>query len=213
MQAIQLVFLEDWNWVANELIDLHWNSQFQEANQHTAIIPTGPSDPAESWKLMMAEAANSAKQRLWITSPYFVPDGGVLTALQTASLRGVDLRILIPEMHDHITVWLAAFTYQRQTLPFGIKIYKYTKGFLHQKTLLVDDSMAGVGTANLDNRSFRLNFEITALSTNTKFINEMSAMLEKDFSSARLIAHNELNDRSFGFRIAARIARLFSPIL
>lgn len=213
VQAIQLVFLEDWNWVANELIDLHWNSKFQEANQHTAIIPTGPSDPADSWKLMMAEAANSARQRLWITSPYFVPDAGVLTALQTAALRGVDVRILIPHMPDHLTVWLAAFTYQRQTLPFGIKIYKYTKGFLHQKTLLVDDNMAGVGTANLDNRSFRLNFEITALSTNIKFIREVAAMLEKDFASARLLAHNELDDRSFGFRIAARIARLFSPIL
>ena len=213
VQALQLVFLEDWNWVANEVIDLHWNSQFQEANQHTAIIPTGPSDPADSWKLMVAEAANSARKRLWITSPYFVPDGGLLTALQTASLRGVDVRILIPERHDHLTVWLAAFTYQRQTLPFGIKIYKYTKGFLHQKTLLVDDSMAGVGTANLDNRSFQLNFEITALSTNIKFISQMAAMLEKDFASARLIAHNELDDRSFGFRIAARIARLFSPIL
>jgi len=213
VQAIQLVFLEDWNWVSNELIDLHWNSCYQEANQHTAIIPTGPSDPADSWKLMMAEAANSARKRLWITSPYFVPDGGVLTALQTASLRGVDVRILIPEMPDHRTVWLAAFTYQRQTLPFGIKLYKYTKGFLHQKTLLVDDNMAGVGTANLDNRSFRLNFEITALSTNIKFIREMAAMLEKDFASARLIAHNELDDRSFGFRIAARAARLFSPIL
>ncbi|MFC4991727.1 cardiolipin synthase [Rubritalea tangerina] len=213
VQAIQLVFLEDWNWVANELIDLHWNSSPQSADQHTAIIPTGPSDPAESWKLMMAEAANSARQRLWITSPYFVPDGGVLTALQTASLRGVDVRILIPEMPDHLTVWLAAFTYQRQTLPFGIKLYKYTKGFLHQKTLLIDDSMAGVGTANLDNRSFRLNFEITALSTNIKFIREIAAMLEKDFASARLLAHNELDDRSFGFRLLARTARLFSPIL
>lgn len=213
VQAIQLVFLEDWNWVANELIDLHWNSSFQEADQHTAIIPTGPSDPADSWKLMMAEAANSARKRLWLTSPYFVPDAGVLTALQTAALRGVDVRILIPHMPDHLIVWLAAFTYQRQTLPFGIKIYKYTKGFLHQKTLLVDDNMAGVGTANLDNRSFKLNFEITAISTNIKFIGEVAAMLEKDFASARLLAHNELDDRSFGFRIAARIARLFSPIL
>lgn len=213
IQAIQLVFLEDWHWATGRTPNLSWQCSGHPSNKHVAVIPTGPSDPADSWQLMVAEAANSSNKRLWITSPYFVPDGGVLTALQTAALRGVDVRIMIPDKPDHLIVWLAAFSFQHQTLPFGIKIYKYCEGFLHQKVMLVDDRMAAVGTANLDNRSFRLNFEITALSTDSELIEEVNTMLEKDFACCRLLTHNELDQRPLYFRLSARIARLFSPIL
>lgn len=213
VQAIQLVYLEDWNWAANEILDLNWSCSPNEANQECAIIPTGPSDFADSWQLIVAEAANSARERLWITSPYFVPDGGVMTALKTASLRGVDVRVMIPEKADHLIVWLAAFSYQAETLPFGIKLYRYTEGFLHQKTMLIDDRLACVGTANLDNRSFRLNFEISAFTPDPTFISSVRQMLEKDFADSRKIEHDELDDRSFFFKIAARAARLMSPIL
>ena len=212
VQAVQLVFLEDWFWAANELLDLHWDNRPQKADQIAAIIPTGPADPADSWQLVVAEAANSARSRLWITSPYFVPDEGVLTALQAAAIRGVDVRILIPERPDHLMVWLSSFTYYEQSIPFGIRIFRYHRGFLHQKVMLIDQRLATVGTANLDNRSFRLNFEITAFSTDQRFVEQSTAMLERDFSHAREASAGDFTDKQFLFRAACRAARLLAPL-
>jgi cardiolipin synthase len=214
VQAIQLVFLEDWNWAAGTPVgELDWDGDPQPHDEITAILPTGPADPADSWQLVVAEACNTARERLWITSPYFVPDQGVLTALQTAALRGVDVRILLPEKPDHLMVWLAAFTFYEETLPYGIRLFRYHEGFLHQKVMLVDARYGFVGTGNLDNRSFRLNFEITAVSTDSGFIREMIDMLERDFARSRLVAMDDFTRRPVGFRLACRAARLASPVL
>jgi cardiolipin synthase len=213
VQAIQLVFLEDWNWAANEVPDLDWTGQAETADQVAAIIPTGPADPLDSWQLVVAEAANTARERLWIASPYFVPDPGVLTALQAASIRGVDVRILIPQKADHLLVWLSAYTYFEQTIPVGVKVFRYQRGFLHQKVMLVDERLACVGTANLDNRSFRLNFEISALSPDPAFVDEVAHMLDIDFGHSKEVRVEEFTERSFAFRLACRIARLMAPVL
>ncbi|BCX46479.1 cardiolipin synthase [Haloferula helveola] len=214
VQAIQLVFLEDWNWAADARIeDLDWDGDPQPHDEITAILPTGPADPADSWQLVVAEACASARDRLWITSPYFVPDAGVLTALQTAALRGVDVRILLPEKADHLMVWLAAFTFYEEALPYGIRLFRYTAGFLHQKVMLVDDRYGFVGTGNLDNRSFRLNFEITAVTTDRAFISDLREMLEHDFERSREVAMEDFTERNVAFRLACRAARLAAPVL
>ncbi len=212
VQAIQLVFIEDWNWAADEVPDLDWSGQAETADQIAAVIPTGPADPLDSWLLVVAEAANTARDRLWIASPYFVPDDGVLTALQTAAIRGVDVRILIPEKADHLLVWLSAFTYFEQAIPFGVTIHRYKRGFLHQKVMLVDERLACVGTANLDNRSFRLNFEISALSSDPAFVDEVAHMLEIDFQHSTPVAVEDFTKASFPFRLACRAARLMAPV-
>lgn len=212
VQAVQMVFLEDWFWAANRVPDLHWDTQPEEADQVAAVIPTGPSDPADSWQLIVAEAANSAREKLWITSPYFVPDEGVLTALQAAAIRGVDVRILIPERADHLLVWLSAFSYYEQSIPFGVKLFRYHRGFLHQKVMLIDKRLAAVGTANLDNRSFRLNFEITTFSTDRTFVNTVTEMLTADFNHAREASVEDFTGKPFLFRAACRGARLFAPV-
>jgi cardiolipin synthase len=212
VQAVQVVFLEDWFWAANRIPELNWETAPEQADQIAAIIPTGPSDPADSWQLVVAEAANSSRERLWITSPYFVPDEGVLTALQAAAIRGVDVRILIPERPDHLMVWLSAFSYYEQSLPYGIRIFRYQRGFLHQKVMLIDHRLAAVGTANLDNRSFRLNFEITAFSTDGGFVQQVADMLHQDFEGAREANVGDFSSRSFLFRAACRGARLLAPI-
>lgn len=212
VEAAQLVFLEDWFWAANRLPKLRWDSHAEDADQIAAVIPTGPADPADSWQLLVAEAANTARKRLWIASPYFVPDEGVLTALQAAAIRGVDVRILIPERADHLLVWLSAFSYYEQSIPFGVRLFRYHRGFLHQKVLLIDDRLAAVGTANLDNRSFRLNFEISAFSPDRAFVDEVAAMLEEDFRHAREALVDDFTRRSFPFRAACRAARLLAPI-
>jgi cardiolipin synthase len=212
VEALQLVFLEDWYWVTNRMLDLTWEKEVEPANQIAAVIPTGPADGADSWQLLVVESANMARDKLWIASPYFVPDEGVMAALQTASLRGVDVRILIPERADHTLVWLSAFTYYEQSLPFGVRIFRYHKGFLHEKVMLVDDKLAAVGSANLDNRSFRLNFEITAFSPDPKFIREVAAMLAEDFTHSIEATMEDFTGKPFWFRVAARFARLFAPV-
>jgi cardiolipin synthase A/B len=212
VQAVQLVFLEDWFWATDRMPDLHWETQAEAADQIAAIIPTGPADPADSWQLLVAEAANTSRKKLWITSPYFVPDEGVLTALQAAAIRGVDVRILIPERADQLLVWLSAFSYYEQSIPFGVKLFCYQKGFLHQKVMLIDERLAAVGTANLDNRSFRLNFEITAFSTDLKFVRHVEGMLVTDFNQAREAKVEDFRSKPFLFRAACRAARLLAPI-
>ena len=212
VQAVQLVFLEDWFWASSEVPELQWDTQEKEADQIAAIIPTGPADPADSWQLVVAEAANSSRTQLWIASPYFVPDEGVLTALQAAAIRGVDVRILLPERADHLLVWLSAFSYYEQSIPFGVKLFRYHKGFMHQKVMLIDRRLAAVGTANLDNRSFRLNFEITAFSADRKFVDEVEAMLTTDFTRSSEATVEDFTRKPFLFRAACRAARLFAPI-
>jgi cardiolipin synthase len=212
VQTVQLVFLEDWFWASNRVPELEWNTVSEAADQVAAIIPTGPADPLDSWQLVVAEAANSARDKLWITSPYFVPDEGVLTALQAAAIRGVDVRILIPERPDHLLVWLSAFSYFEQSIPFGVNLYWYGRGFLHQKVMLIDDRLAAVGTANLDNRSFRLNFEITGFSPDPAFVQSIRDMLTEDFSHSRPATIEEFTEKNILFRAACRAARLLAPV-
>ncbi|MFK7850725.1 MAG: cardiolipin synthase [Akkermansiaceae bacterium] len=212
VQAIQLVFLEDWYWASDRVANLAWETSDEPSNQVAAIIPTGPADPLDSWQMLVIEAANSSREQLWITSPYFVPDDAVLKSLQLAALRGVDVRIMIPKVPDHKLVWLSSFTYYEDSIPYGVKLFQYDAGFLHQKVMLIDDRMATVGTANMDNRSFRLNFEITAFSPDQKFVREIRKMLENDFKTANEACVEEFRGKPFLFRAACRAARLMAPI-
>jgi cardiolipin synthase len=212
VQAVQLVFLEDWFWASNSMPELDWETRLEETDQIAAVIPTGPADPADSWQLVVAEAANTSRQKLWIASPYFVPDEGVLTALQAAAIRGVDVRILIPERADHLLVWLSAFSYFEESIPYGVRIFRYQRGFLHQKVMLVDHRLAAVGSANLDNRSFRLNFEITGFSPDPAFVDAVARMLEADFEASVEARVEDFSAKPFLFRAACRVARLMAPI-
>ncbi|NJM37952.1 MAG: cardiolipin synthase [Akkermansiaceae bacterium] len=212
VQAVQLVFLEDWFWASDSVPDLHWENKAEAADQVAAIIPTGPADLADSWQLLVVEAANSAKKKLWIASPYFVPDEGVVAALQAAAIRGVKICILIPERGDQVLAWLSAFSFYEQVLPFGVKIFRYHRGFMHQKVLLIDHRLAAVGTANLDNRSFRLNFEIMAFSPDKKLVGEVEEMLTRDFSHSREASLADLTNKHFLFRLSTRVARLLAPL-
>lgn len=209
----QLSFAEDWFWATGQHLGLDWLDDAPTGGDlPVLIVPSGPADALETTDLMFVHAINSARQRLWITSPYFVPDQPVLTALQLAGLRGVDVRILIPDRPDHLGVYLAAFSYFAEAGRTGVRFYRYTDGFLHQKVMLVDRDLATVGTANFDNRSFRLNFEITAVVANAGFAGEVEAMLAADFAAARPIATDEVAHKPWWFRFAVRLARLTAPV-
>ena len=214
VMGTQLSFLVDWYWATDQIIDVPFvPSAAAGADTDVLILPTGPADDLESATLMFTHAINSARQRIWIASPYFVPDLGLLNALQLAGLRGVDVRIMIPDMADHYLVYLAAFSYLEDAGRTGVRFFRYTDGFLHQKVMLIDDSVATIGTANMDNRSFRLNFEITAaIAGNTEFIDEVEAMFMNDFELSREVPSDELASKSWWFRFLVQLARLTSPI-
>ena len=214
--AAQLAFLEDWHWAADAVPVLNWEvagTPLGQPSIKTLILASGPADVRETAGLFFTHAINSARQRIWIASPYFVPDESVMSAIHLALLRGVDVRILIPDDPDHYVVYLAAFSFLDEFSDTNLRIYRYTDGFMHQKTLLIDDTVAAVGTANLDNRSFRLNFEITAVLIDEAFARQVERMFEEDFRRSRVMAPDEYESRSFLFRLAVRTARLMAPVL
>jgi cardiolipin synthase len=177
------------------------------------VVPTGPADPLETCLLFFQQLAQSAQRRLWIVSPYFVPDVAILNALQLAALRGVDVRILLPEKADKRMVWLSSFANLDEVQNTGIHVYRYQAGFLHQKVWLMDDDCAVVGTANVDNRSFRLNFEVGLVIRDREFAQGVEKMLVADFARSVLLPRGELASRSLMFRIAVRCSYLLAPIL
>ena len=141
-----------------------------------------------------------------------MPDLHVTCALQLAALRGVDVRVMLPQKADHLLVYLSAFSYLEEAEQAGVKIYRYQPGFMHHKVLLGDDRLAAVGTANLDNRSFRLNFEITVVVDDAPFAAQLAEMLDRDFTNCKLAAADDLKRRGFWFKLAVQAARLTAPI-
>lgn len=211
--AVQVSFLEDWHWATGRPLELNWIPRAAQASDIPVLIaPTGPADELETASLMFVHAINSAKQRVWIATPYFVPDEPVVAALQLASLRGLDVRILIPDEPDNIGVGLASYALVQEAGRTGAKFYRYTDGFLHQKVMLVDDILSCVGTANFDNRSFRLNFEITALVGDEDFASQVEQMLVADFARSRPMESDEYLRKPWWFRFGVRVARLTAPV-
>ncbi|KUJ86156.1 cardiolipin synthase [Ruegeria marisrubri] len=214
VRQLQLIFVEDWHWACGEdLIDeLDWTRLLSEQDMSGLIVATGPGDQTETGAMMFFAAITEAKERIWIASPYFVPDIDVTTALQHAALRGVDVRILVPDVADHTIPWLAAFAYFDEIRECGAKVFRYTEGFMHQKVFVVDDTLAAVGTTNLDNRSFRLNFEAMALFFDHRAAEAIARMLSDDFAESRELTLL-LHEQPARIRHGAPIARLFAPIL
>lgn len=212
--CVQVPFLEDWRWAAGEIPSLNWDPHPSPGGGDLPVLclPTGPADSLETCTLFFLNAIGAARRRLWIASPYFVPDEQFVSALQLAALRGVDVRILIPENPDHVLVQLAAWSFLEDLCPAGVQFFRYQPGFMHQKVMLVDDEVAAIGTANFDNRSFRLNFEITMVFDDRGFAAQVEEMLERDLSRARLVGAGEFDERPFLWRLAVRLARLLAPI-
>jgi cardiolipin synthase len=212
--GLQLAWLEDWNWASDLRPELDWSPRPSDHGREKVLIfPTGPADTWETCSLFFLNCINNARDRIWLTTPYFVPDFQIMNALQLAALRGVDVRILIPEKADSQLVRIAAYSYLVQACQAGIGIYRYQPGFMHQKVVLVDDRYTAIGTANLDNRSMRLNFEITAVTTSEAFVGDVERMLKEDLAHAKLMTEGDYKERSLLFRLGCRAVRLLAPLL
>jgi cardiolipin synthase len=206
-------FREDWEWATGHSLDLPTPPIEVHGNQSILVMPSGPADRLESCSIAFMNVINSAQRRLWIVSPYFVPDTGMQTALYAAAMRGVDVRILVPKVPDHRLVWLASIAHTYRMISHDVRVFRYAKGFLHEKVILVDNKIAGVGTVNFDNRSFRINFEITLWFTARKMINRVEKMLVADFDNSREVTLHQRRKQPFAMRFLSEAARLFSPIL
>ena len=210
----QGVFAFDWLWAQRELLDLNWLPQaVPDSDVAAVMVATGPADPLETAGMFFVHAINTARERVWITAPYFVPDDAIIKALMLATLRGVDVRILVPGKADSLLPHLAAFYFMEQLEKSKVHFYAFEPGFMHQKVMLVDNDVASVGTHNFDNRSFRLNFEVAAVVYDRAFAEEVAAMFERDFAHSRRIHPEDYRDRSWNWRFGVRAARLFAPIL
>lgn len=211
---LQLIFVEDWHFATGDLLvnDLSWLPGLQPANMVGLIVATGPADDLDSGSMLFFAAIARARKRVWIASPYFVPDVDTLAALKHAALRGIEVRLLVPDVIDHRIPWLAAHAYFDEVRETGVEVWRYTEGFMHQKVILVDDDFAAVGTTNMDNRSFRLNFEAMAVFFDEDFATRTEDMLRLDFARAYRV-EKDLYQQPFGIRVGAPVARLFSPLL
>lgn len=211
---MQLSFLEDWRWVTDELPAVSWQPKSaSDAGVPVLILPSGPADEFETASLMVQQFIHLADKRIWISSPYLVPDEGVMGALKLAALRGLDVRLLLPERTDSRLAGLAAYRYMDALSSAGVRIFRYQPGLMHAKVFLIDDRGAAISTVNMDNRSFRLNFELTALVADPAFAGEVERMFEVDFASSREMEDNAVADMSLWVRLASRAANLFAPAL
>lgn len=211
--AVQVAFVEDWYWARQELLKLPWKTEeFVREGSPVLVIPSAPVEELEVCNLTFLHLIQQAKRRIWISSPYFVPDEEVLAALQLAALRGVEVLLLLPDKPDKFTVYLSSFYFLDRLHPTKVRVYRYTKGFLHSKAVVIDDDAVMLGTANLDNRSLRINFEIMFLFPEPRIVHLIEAMFLEDLKHARRVPEDEYRRRPWWFRLAVRIMRLMAPV-
>ena len=214
VQALQLSFVRDWFYARRvEIAGLAWEPRAAAADTTALVLSSGPSDVVETCGLLYTHAIESAEERLWIATPYFVPDGRILAALELAALRGADVRVLMPRTSDGFLFKFAPYAFLDEITRVGVRVFLYEEGFMHQKVALVDRDFATVGTANFDNRSFRLNFETTVVVRDEAFCDAAARMLEADFARATPLTRADLEGKSFAFRFAASATRLLAPVL
>lgn len=210
----QLSFLQDWKWASGEWLDLEWETRADSPGRSVAMsVATGPADEFETATLLILQAINSAGERLWLSTPYYVPDPAIVAALELAALKGVDVRILLPGETDSTLVSLAADSYFEQSMKAGVKYFTYQEGFMHSKTILVDEDFSIVTSANLDNRSLKLNFEVFALVRDQEFNQAMEQMYLEDFAHSSELPDDVYSSRPIWYRLASRLARLAAPVL
>jgi cardiolipin synthase len=212
---LQLTFLDDWYYATGYAArdDAYFPAPTRRGDALVQIVASGPDRELEPIQKLYFAAIAGARDRVFVTTPYFVPDDAVLTALTTAALRGVDVRVLVPRRSDSLIVTAAARSYYDTALASGVRVYEYQPTMIHAKTLVVDDFFAAVGTANMDNRSFRLNFEVTAVAYGEREAEELVRAFRKDLEQSKEIKTRARQRIPLGWRLAEAGARVLSPLL
>ncbi len=213
----QLGFADDWQRATHEDISPRLQAAAAPGDaggQVCQLLPSGPDDGAlNTWRATLLELIDSARQRLWLASPYLVPDEAVTTALCRAALRGVDVRLIVPQRGDSRLAGLAMLTYLPGLMSAGVRVLAYTHGFLHEKVTLVDERYCTIGTANLDSRSLALNFELTLLMRGSAMARQVAALLQEDMRASEPLTADSWQRAPLPRRLAAQLCRLLAPVL
>ncbi|MBJ8027037.1 cardiolipin synthase [Bacillus pseudomycoides] len=223
LYKLQAIFLEDWLYASSGLNTYSWD-QFMNTkyfpgkeNSHAEgavqIVASGPSSDDTSIRNTLLAVIASAKKSIWIATPYFIPDQETLTLLRLSALAGIDVRILYPGKSDSIISDQASQSYFTPLLKAGASIYSYKDGFMHAKIVLVDNTIATIGTANMDVRSFELNYEIISVLYESKTVLDIKHDFEEDFNHSTEIRWKSFQKRSIKKRILESLMRLISPLL
>ena len=212
---LQMIFLTDWYYTTKEILltKSFFPKMRQLGNSMVQVVASGPDSDWEAIHYAYFSAICQAKKSIYIETPYFIPDESLLKALKSAALSGVDVRIIFPKIADHKIVNTASYSYFSDILKSGGKVYLYTKGFIHSKVIIIDDKIASTGSANMDLRSFMLNFEINAFIYDKNIIDIMTKDFLEDMKNSEDLKIEDFNNRSMTKKLKESIARLFSPIL
>jgi cardiolipin synthase len=212
---LQYIFAADWFLETNEVLDCETDFPGPEiaGGVPAQALPSGPSFPTQNNQRLIVALVHGASKQVVLTTPYFIPDESLLQAMQTAVLRGVDVHLVVSEKGDHPIVSLAQNSYYEELLDAGVHIHLYRKKFLHAKHLSIDDSVALIGTSNLDIRSFALNAEVMLMIYDSGVVAQLAAEQERYFANSSLLTLAIWNQRPFRRRFAQSLARLLSPLL
>lgn len=218
---LQRVFSEDWDFATDEKLsdsedekdDRYFQVQPGGGAYTVQVVDSGPDQDPNVFRELVFAAIIRARKRIWIATPYFVPDAGVFDALRLAAFNGLDVRLLLPLHSDKLVAAYAARYLFDDLMTSGIRIYMYRRGMMHSKMLLFDDEVAGIGSSNFDNRSFRLNFEITCMIFTKEAAEHVERALLRDFADSDEMKLDEFRRRSIWGRLVENACRLLSPIL
>ena len=215
VNSLQVVFLVDWYFVSDDIVkgDEYFPTNQPDESHFVQITASGPDSDWASIMQAYFAAIASAKSSIYISTPYFMPNEGILTALKTASLSGLDVRIMLPSRSDSKMVFWSSRSYVTELLEAGIKIYFYEKGFPHSKLLLVDEVLCSIGTANMDIRSFDQNFEVSALIYDEAITLDLQKSYLNDLQNSTEIKLETWENRPRWDSIRESVARIFSPLL
>jgi cardiolipin synthase A/B len=213
--GIQNIFAADWFFTTKENITSleYYPLCSQSGNNTVQIVSSGPDSDWPSILQFYFAAISQAQEQVYITSPYFLPTDDIMTALKTASLRGVDVQIIIPGKSDSLVSHLGTESLIGEMIEAGIQIFRYTKGFIHSKTMVVDHEIVSVGSANMDFRSLETNFEINAVFYNKDKASEMIGVFRADLLKCVPIIHDEWRNRPLLRRFITSLARIVSPLM
>lgn len=216
--ALQNIFLDDWRYCKNDNTPLrlylengYFPSPTIKGNATTQLVTSGPDSAVPKILEAYVKMITNAKKRVYIQTPYFIPDDVFISALRIAVKSGIDVQIMVPKIPDKKTVYLATLSYLKEVAELGIKIYLYN-GFLHSKTLLVDDNKLSIGTCNTDNRSFRLNFEDTVIIYSKELNKQHRDIFEDDIKHSQQVDLNYFKKKRWLTKILQAIMHLFSAI-
>jgi cardiolipin synthase len=216
VRSLQLIFLQDWYYMTNHsfLTAEYLSPQFDDQDHGgVQLIAGGPDREWSVIKNIFFSMIASAKNTVWIASPYFIPDEDIFSALKVAALSGIDVRLLVPNRPDKRIVFHASRSYFPELLEAGVKVYEYSRGFMHSKIIIVDHELASIGTSNMDMRSFHLNFEVNAFLYRTGSTQKLVDEYINDLQFSKQLDLESFGKRHIGLRLLESTSRLLSPLL